>query len=120
MANLPTWSLDATQLHKSEGLIGRYGVCPLRWREQEEEMIGKPIALIQVPNQRVFGPKAAARYLDVHPQTLKKMTDETKIKAKWMRNRKIYTLDELDRYIESLEPYNGHQVERRESPNGSK
>jgi hypothetical protein len=26
-------------------------------------MIGKPIALIQVPNQRVFGPQAAARYL---------------------------------------------------------
>ncbi len=83
-------------------------------------MIGKPIALIQVANQRVFGPKAAARYLDVHPQTLKKMTDEGEIKARWMRNRKIYTLEELDRYIESLEPYNGHRVERRESPNGSK
>ena len=81
-------------------------------------MIGKPVALIQVPNQRVFGPKAAARYLDVHPQTLKKMTDEGEIKAKWMRNRKIYTLEELDDYIESLPEYSEHQVERRESPNG--
>ena len=75
-------------------------------------MIGKPIALIQVPNQRVFGPKAAARYLDVHPQTLKKMTDEGAIKARWMRNRKIYTLEVLDAYIESLPPYNGHQSEK--------
>ena len=78
-------------------------------------MVGKPIALIQVPNQRVFGPKAAARYLDVHPQTLKKMTDEGEIEASWMRNRKIYTLEELDRYIENLEPYNSRQEARRKS-----
>ncbi len=26
-------------------------------------MIGKPVALIQVPNQRLFSAKAAARYL---------------------------------------------------------
>ena len=69
-------------------------------------MIGKPIALIQVPNQRVFAPKAAARYLDVHVQTLKKMTDEGQIGAKWMRNRKVYLLEELDRYIEALPDYN--------------
>ena len=69
-------------------------------------MIGKPVALIQVPNQRVFGPKAAAKYLNVHGQTLKKMTDEGEIRAHWMRNRKVYLLEELDRYIESLPEYN--------------
>jgi excisionase family DNA binding protein len=68
-------------------------------------MIGKPIALIQVPSQRVFGPKAAAHYLGVHEQTLKKMTDEGQIEARWMRNRKVYLLEELDRYIESLPAY---------------
>ncbi len=69
-------------------------------------MIGKPVALIQIPNQRLFSPKAASRYLDVHPQTLKKITDEGQLQAKWMRNRKVYLLEELDRYIESLEDYN--------------
>ena len=39
-------------------------------------MIGQAVALVQVPSQRVFAPKAAARCLDVHVQTLKKMTDE--------------------------------------------
>ncbi len=68
-------------------------------------MIGKPIALIQIPNQRVFGPQAAARYLGVHVQTLKTMTDEGAIHAKWMRNRKVYLLEELDRYIKSLPAY---------------
>jgi hypothetical protein len=36
-------------------------------------MIGKPEALIQVPNQRLFGMKAAARYLGMHAQTLKSL-----------------------------------------------
>ncbi len=69
-------------------------------------MIGKPIVLIQIPGQRLFAPRAAAGYLGIHVQTLKKMTDEGQINAKWMRNRKVYLLEELDRYIESLPDYN--------------
>ena len=69
-------------------------------------MIGKPIALIQVPNQRLFKVKAAAQYLGIHPQTLRMMTDLGEIPAKWMRNRRVYLLDDLDRYIESLPEYN--------------
>ena len=69
-------------------------------------MIGEPIALIQIPNQRLFKVKAAARYLGIHPQTLREMTDLGEIPAKWMRNRRIYLLDDLDRYIESLPEYN--------------
>jgi hypothetical protein len=34
----------------------------------------KPTALRQVPNQRLFGPKAAARYLGICEDTLKKIT----------------------------------------------
>ena len=38
-------------------------------------MIGKPIALIQIPNQAMFGPKAAAQYLGINVKTLKELTD---------------------------------------------
>ena len=38
-------------------------------------MIGKPVALIQVPNQRLFSTKAATQYLGVHPDTLRKYAD---------------------------------------------
>ena len=69
-------------------------------------MIGKPIALIQIPNQRLFKVKAAALYLGIHPQTLREMTDLGELPAKWMRNRRVYLLDDLDRYIESLPEYN--------------
>ncbi len=65
-------------------------------------MIGKPIALIQVPNQRLFGMKAAARYLGVHEQTLRKLTDLGEIKARRMGSRRVYALEDLDSYIDSL------------------
>ncbi len=65
-------------------------------------MIGKPIALIQVPNQRLFKTKAAAQYLGVHEQTLRKLTDLGEIKAKKLGERRVYTLEDLDSYIDSL------------------
>lgn len=65
-------------------------------------MIGKPIALIQIPNQRLFAVKAAARYLGIHEQTLRKLTDLGEILARRMGSRRVYLLDDLDRYIESL------------------
>ena len=69
-------------------------------------MIGKPVALIQVPNQRLFSPQSAAKYLGVCDVTLAKLTREGKVRAKWHLNRKVYTLDSLDSYIEGLPDYN--------------
>jgi excisionase family DNA binding protein len=65
-------------------------------------VIGKPIALIQVPNQRLFGTKAAARYLGIHEQTLRKLTDTGELEARKMGTRRVYDLEALNRYIESL------------------
>jgi hypothetical protein len=45
-------------------------------------LIGRAIALVQIPNQRVFGPNAVALYSGIHEQTLKKITDEGLLKAK--------------------------------------
>ncbi len=44
-------------------------------------MIGQPIALIQIPNQRLFGPSAAASYLGICTDTLYKITDLGQVKA---------------------------------------
>ncbi|MBI4457273.1 MAG: helix-turn-helix domain-containing protein [Acidobacteria bacterium] len=65
-------------------------------------MIGKPVALIQIPNQRLFGVKAAARYLGIHEQTLRKMTDLGELPARKIGARRVYRLEDLDRYIDSL------------------
>ena len=70
-------------------------------------MIG-PIALIQIPNRAVFAPKAAAIYLSMHPQTLKKLTDLGHLQAKWdpHLNRRTYLWEELERYRKELPDYN--------------
>ena len=62
--------------------------------------------VVSIPVQRVFPPRQAAQYLGVHPQTLKKLTDEGKLPARWMRNRRAYLLEELERYVQSLPDYN--------------
>ena len=65
-------------------------------------MIGKPVALIQVPNQRLFGPAAAARYLGIDVDTLKKLTDQGKLAAYEFLGRRNYRLEDLDSLIESF------------------
>ncbi len=68
-------------------------------------MIGRPIALIQVPNRRLFSTKAAACYLGVHPDSLRKYADLGRIKARRLENRRVFTLENLDSFIESLPEY---------------
>ena len=87
-------------------------------------MIGKPVALIQIPNQRLFGIKAASRYLDMHAQTLRKLTDLGEIKAKRLGERRVYTRDDLDRFIDGLsewyaDPGEKSGTERRKDGNQS-
>ena len=65
-------------------------------------MIGKPVALIQVPNQRLFGPAAAARYLGISDDTLKKYTDLRQLTAYNFNGRRAYRLEDLDYLIEHL------------------
>ncbi len=68
---------------------------------------GKTIALIQVPNQRLFKLRAAASYLDLHPHTLRKYADLGRIEARCLndergRRHRVFTLEALDRFIDSL------------------
>jgi hypothetical protein len=65
-------------------------------------MNDKPIPLVQVRNQRLFGPKAAAGYLGICEDTLKKMTDLEQLRAFNMNGRRAYRLEDLDAYVESL------------------
>jgi len=69
---------------------------------ESADMIGKPVALIQVPNQRLFGMKAAARYLGIHEQTLRKLADERAVPARRMGVHRVFLLDDLDQFIQRL------------------
>jgi excisionase family DNA binding protein len=81
-------------------------------------MIGKPVALIQVPNQRLFGMRAAARYLGIHEQTLRKLADENTLVARQLGVHRVFLLEELDRFIEGLPAW--YSATRDENPRRSK
>lgn len=68
----------------------------------QSEMIGQPIALIQVPNQRLFSVGAAAQYLGCNRKTLWKWTAEGRLHAKHENGHRLYTLEALDSFIDSL------------------
>lgn len=85
-------------------------------------MVIGPVAIIQSPTQALYGPKAAAKYLGMHVQTLKKLTDEGVIEARWNPhlNRREYLWEELNTYIKNLDEYNpnhgeGSGVERSQN-----
>lgn len=65
-------------------------------------MIGKPIALIQVPNQRVFSPGACARYLGICTDTLYKITALGQLDAFDFNGRRAYKLEDMDKFVDSL------------------
>src|SRR4051812_7678328 len=52
------------------------------------QTIRKESFLTQVPHQRLFGPKAAARYLGICEDTLKKITDLEQISAFKLNGRR--------------------------------
>ncbi len=65
-------------------------------------MIGKVVALIQVPNQAMFAPKAAAQYLGINVKTLKLITDLGEIPARRFRNRRAYLFEDLEDFRNNL------------------
>jgi len=70
-------------------------------------MIRKRGALLQVPTQRLFGTKAAARYLGVHEQTLRKLADQGVLHARQLGKRRVFALEDLNSLIDSLAVYTG-------------
>ena len=68
-------------------------------------MIGKAVALIQVPNQRLFSTRAAAQYLGVCEDTLRTYADLGDIPARRLGRRRVFTLEDLDAFIEALPTY---------------
>ena len=68
-------------------------------------MIGKTVALIQIPNQRLFGIRTAAQYLGVSDESLRNYADLGLLPAQRLHNRRVFKLEDLDEFIDSLPEY---------------
>ncbi len=69
------------------------------------QMDGKLLRLVEVPNQRLFGTKKAAKYLGIHPDTLRKYADLGWLTPKRINKGRVFTLEDLDAFIDSLPCY---------------
>ena len=67
------------------------------------------LALIQVPNQRLFSTTAAAQYLGVSDDTLRTYADEGLIPARRLKRRRVFTLEGLDTFIDGLPEYRTYE-----------
>jgi excisionase family DNA binding protein len=65
-------------------------------------MIGKPIALLQVPNQALFSLKAAARYLGISTDTLTEFADNGLLKCYELCSRRTFKLEDLEKFRDAL------------------
>jgi hypothetical protein len=65
-------------------------------------MNDKPIPLVQVRTQRLFGPKGTAQYLGIREDKLKKITDPGQLRAFNMNGRRAYRVEDLEAYVESF------------------
>ena len=68
-------------------------------------MIVGPIELIQIPNQRLFQMKAAAQYLGISVDSLRTYADLGLIRARSLNGRRVFLLEDLDAFIDSLPMY---------------
>ena len=66
------------------------------------------IDLIQVPNQRLFSTKAAAQYLGVHTDTVRKYADLGRIRARKLERRRVFALEDLNAFIDALPEYQSY------------
>jgi len=66
----------------------------------------KAIQFVTIPQQAVFYTGAAARYLGISPNTLRKRSDLGLIPCRQDENgKRVFLLEDLDNYIKSLPPY---------------
>ncbi len=70
----------------------------------------KAIQLVAIPEQSLFYTGAAAKYLGISSNTLRKRSDLGLIPCKQDENgRRVFLLEDLDAYRNSLPPY-AHSV----------
>ena len=71
-------------------------------------MISKAFELNQVPSQRLFSTKAAAQYLGVHADTLRKYADLGWIRSRKLDKRRVFALEDLNAFIDALPEYQSY------------
>jgi len=65
----------------------------------------KAIQFVTIPEQALFYTGAASRYLGISPNTLRKRSDLGLIPCKQDHGKRVFLLEDLDTYRNSLPPF---------------
>ena len=69
--------------------------------------VARPVALISIPNQRLFTVGAAAQYLGISDDTLRKYADLGQIPVyRFINGHRAFKLEDLDQLIDALPLWN--------------
>ena len=75
-------------------------------------VIMKPLGFVAVPSQALFGPKAAAKFLGISIDTLKKKTDLGEIPVYEFDGRRAWKWHDLQALIDSLPEWENRSGEK--------
>ncbi len=62
-----------------------------------------------VPRQRLYSTKAAAQYVGVSCDSMRSYPDEGLIPARRLKQRRVFTLEDLDAFIDGLPEYRTYE-----------
>lgn len=92
-----------------EGLLVQIVIVRALFRHGREGRKVVSVHVVEVPEQAAFRVKAAARYLGICENTLRKRSDLGLIPARRdVNGERIFLLRDLNAHLESLPDYRGH------------
>jgi len=75
--------------------------------DRQSNILHRPVALIKVPSRRLFGVSAAAKYLGISDDTLRKYADLGEIPAyRFINGHRTFKVEDLNRLIDDLPLWN--------------
>jgi excisionase family DNA binding protein len=80
--------------------------------DEDTRMNGHIVEFKKVPDKRLLSSSRAARYIGVGASTIRDMTARGEIPSYDLHGRRGYKLEDLDRYIDSLKPWQEHKKQQ--------
>ena len=69
----------------------------------------RPVTVIQITNQRLFSTRAADLYLGISADSMRAYADEGLIPARRLKRRRVFTVEDLDTFIDGLPEYRTYE-----------
>jgi excisionase family DNA binding protein len=100
-------TVKRNSIRESVGKQELFGNAPVdAGTDWEPNRLLRPVPVMPIPTQRLLGVSAAAQYLGISDDTLRKYADLGEIPAyRFINGHRAFKVEDLDRLIDSLPPW---------------